>query len=249
MSIMLNTAVFEKEILAGSTQLACLNAINQMGLLNKFSGIELRREFLNEDSVLRDAELKKITSLVQKYGLKLMLSIPQPIFKDGKINKTIFEVIDSVKDYPFSNFKVSCGEPIVFTDDDIKYLQAHCNNQLYRLTLENPPNEFGQVDNVLSELTLFKNHHIEVGYTFDSGNWYWINNDPVEAFKQLVPYLTIFHLKSIVNRDTVLLSNTQNDTWKKLIALVPKNNPIVLEYNIPFSNLEKEVNQLNQELS
>lgn len=240
MSIMLNTAVFETEILNGKNQLQCLQELTT-DVLKQLTAIELRLEFFPTDPQLRHQEILEIEAFCQKNHFKLLLSIPEPLFKDEQINPTVIQKITELKDYAFTNFKVSCGKLYPLTTTDIATLKELFNGHNYTISVENPPNENGTVINVIDTLTLLTKQQIQVGYTFDAGNWYWIDLDPVVAYQKLLPYVTIFHLKSIKDETTILLNDSSNLAWKELLALTPSNLPIVLEYNIPTDKISQEL--------
>lgn len=240
MSIMLNTAVFEEEILNGKTQLQCLQALTPE-VLQQLTAIEVRLEFFAKDTTIRQQEIIEIENFCHQNNFKLLLSIPEPLFKDNQINPAVIQNINTLKDYSFSNFKVSCGKLFSLTSNDIATLKELFNGHAYTISVENPPNENGTVTNVLDTLKLLNTHQIQAGYTFDAGNWYWIDLDPVVAYQKLLPYVTIFHLKSIENKTTILLSDTSNFAWKELVSLTPSNLPVVLEYNIPTDKISQEI--------
>lgn len=243
MKKILNTAVFEEEIQNGRSQSECLTRFLSPTLLKELSGIELRLEFFTAASL--SEEMLRIEAFAAEYGLDLLLSIPQPLFANGAVNQKALAAIENMAVYPFSNFKVSCGLLYPLSDADACLLRSFFNDKAYTVSVENPPNEYGTVENVLATLKLLKEQHIKVGYTFDSGNWYWIQKDPVKAYNQLASQITIFHLKSIFAKETILLADPRNQTWKQLISQVPADIPVAFEYNIPPAMIPAEVSLLS----
>lgn len=244
MKIMINTAVFENEIKNGKTQIECLEKFLTTNIISNILAIEVRLEFFPENLEELHSEIKKIVSFTNEHELELFISIPQPLFLNKKINSKAIEAIEMMSSYPFTGFKVSCGELFNLKNEDFLYLKNLCNGHDYKITIENPPNDFGNIQNVKSTLKLLKDNNVDIGYTFDSGNWYWINESPTVAYELLSADTTVFHLKSIYERTTILLEDERNQTWRQMIKMTKEDILIALEYDIPMGKIAKEIDAL-----
>ena len=75
-----------------------------------------------------------------------------------------------------------------------------------------------------------------------------VNERPEEAFLALKKYITVFHLKDIREKATVMLDD--GDTaWKSLVKNLDRTIPIFLEYDIVPDQLELEMKKVNDEIN
>ncbi len=68
---------------------------------------------------------------------------------------------------------------------------------------------------------------------------------PSEAFKALKDDISVFHLKDIKDKTTVMLGHGATD-WQTLVKQLNSDTPIFLEYDIPDQNLMSEIDKVNQ---
>ncbi|WP_295731244.1 sugar phosphate isomerase/epimerase [uncultured Limosilactobacillus sp.] len=235
MKVSINTAVFLDQMNAGHSQYDVLQQLVGKPIDN----VEVRGEFFQKDS--RDAELDKISELARQNGWGLYYSIPEALFNDGTINSHIDDYLTMAKKYNIRHLKISLGDYGALTEN-VKLLLMQIPTNNVTISVENEPNAHGEVSKVFNFLDTLDGHF---GYTFDSGNWYWIDQDPQVAMDQLQSKVTIFHLKNIHHRDTTMLNDGDTD-WQTLTAKVPNGVPVFLEYNIPTAKLlDQEIAQVN----
>lgn len=235
MHVSINTAAFLDQMNAGKSQYEVIQQLVGLPIDN----VEVRGEFFKGN---RDAELQKIREFVNKNDWGLYYSVPEAFFNDGNINVNIPSYVDMAKKFGIKNLKFSLGDYGNITDDKIAVIQKIVDSLgSVTISVENEPNDHGHVSKIHNFLSKVNG----LGYTFDSGNWYWINEDPQDAMDDLNSFITIFHLKNIKNRDTTMLDDGDTD-WKKLTNKVVKGIPVFIEYNIPSKDLLKsEINKVN----
>ena len=90
----INTAIFEKEVIKGKSQLECLERLPDKII----DSIEVRREFFDEERV--EEELEKISNLCEKNRWKLFYSVPQKLFTPDGFNQDIENKITLAERYP-----------------------------------------------------------------------------------------------------------------------------------------------------
>lgn len=98
------------------------------------------------------------------------------------------------------------------------------------LTIENDQTpENGTLDCTVASLRHIKELGGNIGYTFDLGNWFWRGENAGEAFAQLLPAITVFHLKNVngaATREelaTTMLEDGVID-WKTMLrSLTPRS--------------------------
>lgn len=99
-----------------------------------------------------------------------------------------------------------------------------------------------------SDVAWVKSQKLSLGYTFDSGNWYWIDQQPEPAFAALKSAITVFHLKDIKDQTTVMLGQGATD-WHSLLGQLSPEIPVFLEYNIAAADLSGQIDLVKQALS
>lgn len=234
MQVSINTAVFLTDLQAGKSQFECLKTLVGKPIDN----VEIRGEFLAEETQAQ--ELAKIETLCATQNWGLYLSVPEQLFTEGSLNSQLQDYLDLATKYHLKGLKMGLGDARHFSLNTVGQLHAMLAAFPGQLTIENQPNEFG----TLPEFEVCAKALLEavpkLGYTFDSGNWYWTGTEPELAFKTLKNAITVFHLKDISNHDTVMLGD--GDTkWAQMVQALRPNIPVFLEYAITTNAFDDEI--------
>lgn len=240
MHLSINTAVFEDEIKKGKSQLECLERLPDKII----DSIEVRGEFFDEERV--EEELEEISNLCEKNRWKLFYSVLQELFNSDGFNQDIENKIALAEKYNVSNLKYSLGH-INVKNTDINELNDILNNTSVNVTIENQPNDNGSLVEMKKALNYLNDNHIKLGYTFDSGNWYWINENPHVAFDELRENISVFHLKDIKSKNTMMLNNGDTD-WRYMLNKLGENIPVFLEYGIDENKIIDEMKKVEDVL-
>ena len=240
MHLSINTAVFEDEIKKGKSQLECLERLPDKII----DSIEVRGEFFDEERV--EEELEEISNLCEKNRWKLFYYVPQELFNSDGFNQDIENKIALAEKYNVSNLKYSLGH-INVKNTDINELNDILNNTSVNVTIENQPNDNGSLVEMKKALNYLNDNHIKLGYTFDSGNWYWINENPHVAFDELRENISVFHLKDIKSKNTMMLNNGDTD-WRYMLNKLGENIPVFLEYGIDENKIIDEMKKVEDVL-
>ncbi len=240
MHLSINTAVFEDEIKKGKSQLECLERLPDKII----DSIEVRGEFFDEERV--EEELEEISNLCEKNRWKLFYSVPQELFNSDGFNQDIENKIALAEKYNVSNLKYSLGH-INVKNIDINELNDILNNTSVNVTIENQPNDNGSLVGMKKALNYLNDNHIKLGYTFDSGNWYWIDENPHVAFDELRENISVFHLKDIKSKNTMMLNNGDTD-WRYMLNKLGENIPVFLEYGIDENKIIDEMEKVEDVL-
>lgn len=240
MHLSINTAVFEDEIKKGKSQLECLERLPDKII----DSIEVRGEFFDEERV--EEELEEISNLCEKNRWKLFYSVPQELFNSDGFNQDIENKIALAEKYNISNLKYSLGH-INVKNIDINELNDILNNTSVNVTIENQPNDNGSLVEMKKALNYLNDNHIKLGYTFDSGNWYWIDENPHVAFDELRENISVFHLKDIKSKNTMMLNNGDTD-WRYMLNKLGENIPVFLEYGIDENKIIDEMEKVEDVL-
>lgn len=240
MHLSINTAVFEDEIKKGKSQLECLERLPDKII----DSIEVRGEFFDEERV--EEELEEISNLCEKNRWKLFYSVPQELFNSDGFNQDIENKIALAEKYNVSNLKYSLGH-INVKNIDVNELNDILNNTSVNVTIENQPNDNGTLIEMKKAINYLNDNHIKLGYTFDSGNWYWIDENPHVAFDELRENISVFHLKDIKSKNTMMLNNGDTD-WRYMLNKLGENIPVFLEYGIDENKIIDEMEKVEDVL-
>lgn len=239
MKASVNTAIFIDRLNNGESQLACLKDLEK--LQDLIDNIQVRGEFF--DAATKNDELERIQELCQQNNWGLYYSVPEELFKNQKINLSFKENLELAKKHGIKHLKYFIGDVTDVSLEDIQEIDDLLGNSGVDLTLENLSNKTGDLTHVKKALTIIKNTN-NIGFTFDAGNWYWVDEDPSEAFKELESQITNFHLKDIKNKDTTMLGEGTTD-WVWMIKELSYNIPIFLEYGIPNDKIVDQIQLVN----
>ncbi len=242
MHVSINTAVFIHEIQAGASQLVCLKGLTDRNVDN----IEVRGELFNEAT--KNEEMKQIFLLCADNDWKFFYSIPDELFLKNTINPNFEQHLQMAEKYHVDQLKISLGDLSEITEEQFEDVKDLLSKYNVKVTIENQPNNNGVLDTFTSQLLKLKEADVPVGYTFDSGNWYWVYEDPVDAFKNLSEDITVFHLKDIKDKETVLLDEGATD-WKCLVKNLKSDVPVFLEYEISEKDLDGQIQKVNNLLA
>lgn len=234
MGILINTIVFQNEIRQGKTQLEACQLLKGLDI----TGIEVRGELFQSHT--HDQELEEISQLANQMHWQLYYSIPDYLFIENQVNPKLAFYLEISDRFKLDSLKISLGAVDKITDELAGELRELLSGFTGRLTVENEPNENGHYQHVGAILEQLKFREIPLGYTFDSGNWYWVNESPTAAFEALKDYTTVLHLKNIRGRKNVLLNDGDTD-WKQLLRQKPAQVLTVLEYPMTSTELHHEL--------
>ena len=242
MQVSINTAVFLNQIQQGASQYQCLKQLVGEPLAN----VEVRGELFQGDT--REVELDKIDQLCQKQSWDFYFSIPEELFTNGKLNQTIFDYLKLSERHHIRGLKISLGSFENLDENSLMKLRTALRDSEVKVTVENQPNINGTINVFKNNLITLLNKVPELGYTFDSGNWYWVNERPEEALLALKKDIPVFHLEELRGNATVMLDD--GDTaWKSLVKNLDRTIPIFLEYDIVPDQLELEMKKVNDEIN
>ncbi|WP_125588287.1 sugar phosphate isomerase/epimerase family protein [Companilactobacillus jidongensis] len=238
MHVSVNTAIFLNEVQTGKSQLECLETLSGSPIDN----IEVRGELFKKET--KDKELSEIAELCQNNNWKFFYSIPEQLFNTNEVNSNLEKYLKMADDHHICQLKISMGDSEDISDTQLKNLTNLLNKYQVKVTIENQPNEDGTINKFDKQLKKLKDAQVPLGYTFDSGNWYWISECPSNAFDKFKNEITVFHLKDIKDKETVMLGDGATD-WKSLLRSLNTDIPVFLEYDIPSDKLNDQIEQVN----
>jgi sugar phosphate isomerase/epimerase len=242
MQASINTAVYLDAVQSGTSQFQCLKTLVD----HPIDDVEVRGELF--DPKTRDQELFMIKTLCTAQNWDLYFSIPEQLFDHGQVNEHLSDYLAMASTFGIKGLKISLGDAQGFDVTAIAKLHRLLSSYSGTVTVENQPNAFSRLPAFSQTVHALLEAVPTLGYTFDSGNWYWLDETPANAFAQLKDVTTVFHLKDIKNRDTVMLGDGDTD-WVSLVDQLDDNVPVFLEYAINDHQFDAEVAKLNAVLA
>ncbi|MHD0396350.1 sugar phosphate isomerase/epimerase family protein [Staphylococcus simulans] len=230
-NLVFNTLVFLEKVNSGLKQAELFDAIVSLG----FNHIELRREFFLDI----DKEIPEASNLAESKDVTLFYSVPDYIFLDnGELNPKIFEYFEEAKRLNAVNVKMSIGAyRHVSQLNQLNFI----NNQPFNFVVENDQTQqSGTIRNIHKFLEDAKQAHLNIGYTFDLGNFRYVQESEVDAADILGPYVTYIHLKNLAEQDGQFVVTSLDRgiiDWRSVVEKLPTHLPIGLEY--PSSDVDE----------
>lgn len=243
MKVGINTAVYETEVHNGASQLECLKTLATRDDVN---AVEVRGEFFQEATKL--TELTAIKALCDQQGWALYYSVPEELFGPTSVNASLAANLKLADQLGITALKYSFGVQPELSATALTALKTLLKQTNVAVTIENQPNQNGVLTTFKRNLDWIQAQGLTLGYTFDSGNWYWINQQPEAAFDELKAAITVFHLKDIRDQTTVMLGHGATD-WQRLLHDLPTTTPVFLEYGITAAALPGQVELVKRALS
>lgn len=200
------------------------------------SGLEVRRELFE---ALPD--FRQLGRQIEKHGLFCVYSAPVELWlENGQLNKAELDAIIPEALAAGARFvKTSLGHyrPGRSHPDELKryWRRRVPEESVLKLTVENDQTAHGgKADLLLQFLRDVREQGLEMGMTFDTGNWSWTGEDALVAAGLLAPFVVYIHLKHVeqqaAGRVTLPLPAEDGCLWRQLLALLPKDVPRTIEF-------------------
>ena len=245
-TIGINTLVYLTDLANGVPQSELLPRIADLGI----TLAEVRREYIADD-----VEFDRIAAAAKAGGLTLFYSVPEVITTNGTANPALEQYFAEAKRMGATNVKLNQGDVKDVAADALHGIDTLAAEYGVTVTIENDQTaENGTLDCTRASLANVATADSAIGYTFDLGNWFWRGEDPAAAFAELKDSISVFHLKNVngaAERDelaTTMLEDGVID-WKALLAQLPADVPVFLEFPIDAANVAAQVEQVRAALA
>lgn len=219
----LNFLVFAKEIQKGVLQNELLSHISSLG----FHAVEIRREYIKD----KEKELPLIKQEAEGLGMDLFYSIPDEIYIEGTLNPKLTEYLEEAKIMGMKQIKLNIGE---FNGElHSKELKALVNEQISIVVENDQTQTSGTIKAIKKYMDAVKDSDLTIGYVYDLGNWRFVGENEIEAVNELAEYVQYIHVKDVsyINNQPQVVGLDQGDIdWRKVLTLLPINQPIAIEY-------------------
>lgn len=234
--LVINTLVFKDYFDKGYTQDKFFNFVFNMDVRN----IEVRREYIKNFN----EELGLYRNLAKKMKLNIFYSIPDTIFKNGKVDEeSLNGYFEEARTMNCKNVKFSIGDYKNFNSNLKKALETFMNYGI-NVNVENDQTyESGTLANIIKFLTDCKAEKINIGYVYDAGNWRWVNENELENAATLKDFTRYVHLKDVKKTSSgneAFPLDEGNIEWRRILDILPKDINVGLEYPCENNSVVKE---------
>lgn len=238
MKTYVNTFIFNEEYSVPMKQEEIFEELYKLG----FEEIEIRREYIEDTK----SEIPVIAKKARDIGITLYYAIVDTYYKDGSLNREAIDVyFKEAIDLGAKTVKLMPGGFCNMSAEDAAYLRKKSKMGI-ALLLEN-----GQKSSP-EEMKSFASHceleGIDLGITFDIGNWVWGGQNVLEAAKMLKPWVKAVHLKDGAEIDgklQVVPIDAGLTDWKSVVRLL-RDSRFALEYSCGVPAIENMVKDLNK---
>lgn len=238
MKLLLNTIVSQKTGLNQDQFIAALDTTPQ-----EMDGVEIRYELLPQEKLARKAAIDHVLEVSQRHNWEIYLSVPESLFLPEGLNPLLEGYLQVAQALNAQSVKINTGDSAGITlgaKEELEMLRAQYP---LRLTVENDQTpENGSAQGVRQVLQRIAELEMPIGYTFDSGNWQYMGEDPKAMFVELESRITVFHMKNMVQQQTTLLDEGAAN-WREFVTLPV---PYILEYPMTLEQLPTEIQKIRE---
>jgi sugar phosphate isomerase/epimerase len=239
---MINTLIFLEELQQGTMQSALLSEVKSYGAV----GVDIREEFVPKDPTARATELQAIAENAKKEGLSVCFSIPDAMILDGAINPKLAGYFADAATLGAKRLKMSNCHFV--ENDSLETLKAMIEKATFVTTIENDQSaDNGTLAAVVNSFALLDANQVKMGFTFDVGNWNFVEQDALEAANVLKTRTTDIHMKNAKNHAGTLINDGVFD-WKAILKTLPNTAPCFVEYPLTKAQRPVEIALINAEL-
>lgn len=202
-------------------------------------GVEVRGELLQG----HEGELLELAASIRSAGLTCVYSCPDMLWDaDGALNLPALErSLASAVILNAPVLKMSIGAFGCASHDSLDVLKQCLARQDIRLLIEN--------DQTASAGTLDKLQHffdaadargIDLGMTFDMGNWHWVGECAMQAAGAFSGRVRYVHCKGVQRQPGRWVAVPLADSaapWRAILRALPANMPRAIEYPLAGEDL------------
>ena len=171
-----------------------LKEIKEMG----FPIVEVRREYILSGKT----EMKEIAQQASESGLKVFYSVPAELFTAGVLNGQLGSYFEEAALLNAVQLKLTLGEFRGFTAKLAEELRELLTAYPIHLTIENDQSaEKGSPAVLMGFIAEARKASLDIGLTFDTGNFVYIDSDPFVAAEQMRDAVTYIHIKNVAITD------------------------------------------------
>ncbi|RTZ44531.1 glutamine ABC transporter ATP-binding protein [Candidimonas sp. SYP-B2681] len=202
-------------------------------------GVEIRGELLQG----RDDELNELAASIRSTGLRSVYSCPDMLWDaDGWLNLTALDRSLSIAVVLQARvLKMSIGAFGNAAPDTFEVLKQRLAAQDVTLLIENDQRaSAGAVDSLQRFFRAAASHNLDLGMTFDMGNWHWVGECALQAAQAFSSRVRYVHCKGVQRQPGRWVAVPLTDSsapWRAILRAMPQDVPRAIEYPLSGDDL------------
>ncbi|WP_158934635.1 sugar phosphate isomerase/epimerase [Burkholderia sp. S171] len=223
------------------------------------AGFEVRRELFSYQAQSQPAALYELGQRIRAAGIWPVYSTPATLFDEtGALDECAMEqTLDEAAalDARIVKFQLGGSESAGAATDSatLDRLIAGIRNSKAQIVVENGQLQAGGTIDAFSALfDALENHSHTLSMTFDTGNWRWVQQDPLEAAQRLAKYVGYVHCKAVEGegaRRFATAPATDDAYLAALLAYLPAHVPRGIEFPFDQNNLAADAARYVKQLA
>lgn len=224
--IVVNTILFVEQLEQGASQLDFFEGLHNLGVRY----VEVRQEYFRDED-----ELSRTAREASKYDIKLLLSVPKTLFRNGSLDvEMVQQTLRDASILQAKSIKWTRGDFQGWTEEGIQFLTKVGQEFPGLLTVENDQTtQDGTVHPLLKFLSQCRDKGVPLYTTFDVGNWLWVGEDPLVNADLLSSFVRYIHLKDGITKPEGPVAKPLGEgelPLSEVLKLLPKDTLVALEY-------------------
>lgn len=202
-------------------------------------GVEIRGELLQG----RSGELAELASSISDAGLACVYSSPEVLWKaPGELNLPALERgLAGAAALNAGILKMAIGDFGQTSQDSLAMLKSALVGGNVSLLIENDQTpSAGTVDNLQCFFNAADVFGLDLGMTFDMGNWHWQGECPLQAAQAFSARVRYVHCKGVQRQPARWVAVPLADSaapWRSILRALPRGLMCAIEYPLVGDDL------------
>jgi sugar phosphate isomerase/epimerase len=203
-------------------------------------GVEIREELLRHG----DVEVDELVSILRDAGLACVYSSPEGLWdQHGELGRAALDRgLARAEALGATVLKMSIGQYGAAARGAVSGRRERLQGRPIRLLIENDQTASGGTIPALARFFAdADNAGLDLGMTFDMGNWHWAGESPQEAAQTFTPRVRYVHCKGVQRQPTRWIAVPLADSlapWRSLLRSLPADVPRAIEYPLVGDDLQ-----------
>jgi sugar phosphate isomerase/epimerase len=202
-------------------------------------GVEIRGELLRNG----DREIDELGPLVRDTGMTCVYSSPELLWNEtgGFSRGALDRGLARAAVLGATILKMSTGRYGPASQESLSELQAAARATHTRLLIENDQTASGGTVGALARFFADADSAgLDLGMTFDMGNWHWAGECPLDAARTFARRVRYVHCKGVQRqpaRWTAVPLDDSSAPWRSILRSLPAGVPHAIEYPLMGEDL------------
>jgi sugar phosphate isomerase/epimerase len=202
-------------------------------------GVEVRGELLADPH----AELPALAQAVREAGLAAVYSSPDSLWRDDGLleGAALDRALRAAHVLGAPRLKMSIGGFGAASVSTLPLLKQRLDASRVELVIENDQTAAaGSLTALEAFFAAARASGLELGMTFDMGNWHWAGECPLQAAQALAPQVRYVHCKGVQRQPQRWVAVPLADSaapWRAVLRALPADVPWAIEYPLAGADL------------